>query len=270
MVSLQYISDLHLEFYSEARVNFDDFVTKSADYIALLGDIGYPTLENYKNFIEDCSRNFLKVFVITGNHEYYTLHPKQNMNMNMIDQLIQNICSSFTNVYFLNNEEHILCSAPDKSNDIILVGTTLWSKISQHELKYIQENINDYKNILDSNNVLISCKYINKLFTINLQWLAQKLEEHRDKTIIVLTHHSPSYKSISTMYKNCQGNSAFANNLVPFITQNTNIKYWLFGHTHATSNFVIGQTICCANPAGYNHFDQLENQEYKKNQIIII
>ena len=93
MITLQYLSDLH-DKYPE--------ITPLCDYIALLGDIGDPYSQKYKDFIKDLSRKFKKVFVVTGNHEYY---------FNIIDECnlhINTLCLELRNVYFLNNSLYLL------------------------------------------------------------------------------------------------------------------------------------------------------------------
>ena len=40
--------------------------------LCLCEDIGYPHTKIYKWFITWCSEHFTKVFIITGNHEYYS------------------------------------------------------------------------------------------------------------------------------------------------------------------------------------------------------
>ena len=51
MNDIQITSDIHLEFYSD-DVKFDKILVPSSNNLALLGDIGYPTKDNYKEFIK--------------------------------------------------------------------------------------------------------------------------------------------------------------------------------------------------------------------------
>lgn len=262
--SIQYISDIHLEFYEEKHVEFSKFVIPVSENIALLGDIGYPTDENYYNFISDCSNAFKKVFVVSGNHEYYT-NPENSVTMVDMDKIIQSICKTFTNVYFLNNSEHIL------DDSTIILGTTLWSKIAENEMDSIALSINDYIKIrMRGRN--ITPNDINMIFSSNVSWLVSKLSQHSDKRIIILTHHSPSYKSIHQKYKGYPFNSAFASDLSYIFETHPNIMFWLFGHTHCTVEFVENFSKCATNPAGYikkkdGNLD-LENSMYSTSKKI--
>ena len=75
MVKINYISDLHLEFYGD-DVNFEKVMNfdNDAEIICLAGDIGYPEHPNYEKFLSFISGKFKYVFLITGNHEYYHLN----------------------------------------------------------------------------------------------------------------------------------------------------------------------------------------------------
>lgn len=67
MVDFQYISDIHLEISGKIPD-----IPKSSNNLCLLGDIGAPESDIYKKFIKECSEKFTNVFVIYGNHEYYS------------------------------------------------------------------------------------------------------------------------------------------------------------------------------------------------------
>ncbi len=73
-MKLRYFSDLYLEFINPNKIQ--QFIRKipyGIDEICILtGHIGNPYHEiNYDSFIKYTSKNFMKTFVISGNHEYY-------------------------------------------------------------------------------------------------------------------------------------------------------------------------------------------------------
>src|ERR1700761_2411214 len=110
---LQYISDIHLE-----HRNTFPIIPPVGNYLALLGDIGNPFKKNYIDFINYTSKNWDKIFLISGNHEYW----QERYTISEVDKEIENIVSKFDNVYFLNKKSHY-------NNGYLFVGTTLWSKI---------------------------------------------------------------------------------------------------------------------------------------------
>ena len=72
-MKVRYLSDLHLEFIKENKINkFIQNIPSGLDEICILaGDIGNPYSKNYDFFMKFISKNFKKTFVIAGNHEYY-------------------------------------------------------------------------------------------------------------------------------------------------------------------------------------------------------
>ena len=67
---IQVYSDLHLEFKG-ARAALPPIIPR-APVVALLGDIGIPSLPSYEEFIFEMSDIFKQVLVVSGNHEYYS------------------------------------------------------------------------------------------------------------------------------------------------------------------------------------------------------
>ena len=67
---IQVYSDLHLEF-NGARAALPP-IKPCAPVVALLGDIGIPSMPSYEEFILEMSDMFKQVLVVSGNHEYYS------------------------------------------------------------------------------------------------------------------------------------------------------------------------------------------------------
>jgi len=147
MVKINYISDLHLEFYNDS-VNFEDVMKfdEDCEIICLCGDIGYPEHSNYTKLLNFMSTKFKYVFIITGNHEYYDLK-SCNKTIENTHLMISEICKKFNNVYFLNNNMIYL-----EEYHLVVLGTTLWSyfdmdKIDEKMLSFIHKT-NDFNKIL--------------------------------------------------------------------------------------------------------------------------
>jgi predicted phosphodiesterase len=65
---VQIYSDLHLELHKSYPK-----IKSKCDYLILAGDIGKIDDKNgvYKDFMDYCSKNWKKIVVILGNHEFY-------------------------------------------------------------------------------------------------------------------------------------------------------------------------------------------------------
>lgn len=264
-IKIQFTSDNHLEFHK--GINILDFVTPCAPNLAILGDLGYPQLDNFKDFISQASQNYIKVFFFPGNHEYYQRKNDQSptplLSMEEIDDLMIEICNCFDNVYYLNNEEHLL------TENVVILGTTLWTDIPESHQYKMKQSMNDYNYIFVKEQHYktgITPKQTTELHKNNVQWLKNKLEEHKDKQIIIMTHHMPSFQMIHEKYKGSDINYGFASNLDYLMEQNDNIKFWLCGHTHFNVQTKINNCECIANPYGYPG----ENKQYDKKKFIDI
>ncbi|MEM0353939.1 MAG: metallophosphoesterase [Thermoplasmata archaeon] len=226
---LHYISDIHLEY----RITIPK-ISKKGDYLALLGDIGNPFKHSYKDFIQHISGAYEKIFLLTGNHEYWW-----NSDMQKVDDKIKSIANNFSNVYFLNNDVHYI------SNDYVILGTTLWSCVYNPTPKM---------------------KFYNNLFVKNVQWIEEQINKHSKKKIIMITHHLPSYKLIIKKYRTPSYQNIldrYASHLDYLIKPP--IKYWLCGHSHCILETFINGVYC-----GINASDFRQNQSLLIPKIIII
>lgn len=250
-MKIQLVSDLHLELNN---VNdYNDIISISAPILCLGGDIGNPMQENYIGLLDWCHENYEKVFIITGNHEYYT----KDMSIEDINKKIENIADKYDNIYFLNNSHHVL------SDEYVILGTTLWSYIKKDEEELVALLMNDFNKILDLN-----IKEYNKLHFKCYFWLNNEIKKYNHlfgKKMIILTHHLPSFQVINEKYKNSCINSGFASDL-ELLIKKENVKYWFFGHSHTSCDTVISDCQLISNPYGYHN----ENNKYKKDMVINI
>lgn len=242
MYRFQLISDLHLEFGACKKIK------KYADYLILAGDIGYPEHELFKEFLQNASNTFKKVFYVTGNHEYYQNWKKgKNIKINSIDEtnkIINDIINEVGhNVYFLNNSFH------DLDDNLRIVGSTLWTNILPNS-----KSINDSYQIYFDEKTLINDEYINKLHKINLEFISEQIKNANDenKKLVLVTHHLPSYQLILEKYKTLfylPYNSHFASDLDYLIKEP--IKVWCAGHSHGFNHKLINGVECYINAYGY-------------------
>jgi predicted phosphodiesterase len=248
-MSVQYISDIHLELLNENEINkIKLYFEIKANICVLAGDIGNPFLPSYYDFLLFLSNKFKKIFIIAGNHEYYN-------NYIIETQLkINEVVSNFINISFLNN------SYEDYEN-IRWIGTTLWTQIEHPEY-----TINDTVMIKN-----LTVEKYNELHNEATIFLEKTLDECFENIIecIVITHHLPSDKLThpkfkTSFYKNY--NQFFSCNLDELIIKyNLIINTWFYGHTHMPSIENIYNVSFLCNPIGYkgeNNIKQI-NKFYK-------
>ena len=244
-MKIQYVSDLHLEYHDEIIK-----LPVTAEYLALAGDIGYPSKANYGKFIEWCSDNYKCIFLIIGNHEYY-----HENDMNTTKDKIVEIVSNFSNVYLLDNNKIEI-------EGWIVLGTTLWSHIP--DIVNIDRYINDYKYI-NIYGMVIDSGVTNRLFESNVEWLTKEIRDAdaNNKKVIVISHHAPLQKGTSDpVYESTEReiNYAFSSDLAVLMREP--VKLWIFGHTHWTCDFIHNNVRVVTNGIGYKNERECDLGKY--------
>jgi predicted phosphohydrolase len=250
MPQFQVASDLHLEFYEANDQPCQ--LEVSAPYLILAGDIGYPFEPHYAKYLSDVSSKYTKVFVISGNHEYYSRNDKKSMTV--IDAKIDEICTSLGNVFYLNNRSIVV-------EGVRLVGTTLWTQVSDESKSYVGSAMNDYRCIYNDDKSLITPDDTNAYHFKNLEWLTSELHKYANEQVVVITHHLPSSVFIHKKYFGHPINEGFMTNLEMLMKKP--VVAWIGGHTHCSINLVYKKIKCIVNPLGYPG----ENPDFKKTMI---
>lgn len=244
MRRIQFISDIHLEFYKTFPK-----IKSFAPILCLAGDIGYPNMHNYINFLADLNANhyFNKIFLVTGNHEYYYQNDTIENTNEKINYIIKS--NKLSKISFLNNSSEMY-------NDYLFVGSTFWSKVINNDVKS-----NDFYRIKD----MTADKY-NELHNTSVSFLRSEIEKYKDKKIVVLTHHLPSYKLINKKYKDYEKYHQY------FASSNDNlikppVVAWIHGHSHMPHKLKINNIIIASNPIGYYKENRVNNRN-KDNDVI--
>jgi predicted phosphohydrolase len=238
-------SDLHLECNAEGYGIPD---LGEGEILILGGDIlcarhfkkDGPLHKVYDDFLQKCVKNFDEVLYIQGNHEAYSFHYDTTFKV-----LKEHLPSSI----------HLLENDFVKIKDMIFIGCTLWTDFrNENPLEMMEASrfLNDYKTIRIGSNY----RKMNPDDTLGFhkkskQFLLDTLPMFENQKVWILTHHAPSYKSISPKYKMETTNSSYASNLDDLILSNPQVKYFSHGHTHESMNYFIGDCRVICNPRGY-------------------
>lgn len=232
-MQFQIVSDVHLETYTNGSAC--PTIRPIAPYLILAGDVGDPFSRSYEEFMEDASTKFEKVFIITGNHEYYG-----HSTMDEVEGKIQQVLSALKkkNVHFLQNSSYMF-----PENDVAVWGSTLWTHIPSSAAIPILRSIRDYRSI-----PLFSIQKCRSLHTEATHHLKQCLKAHPQKKWVVVTHHLPQVDLIDETYRKYKElNYAFASDVEKDLVDHPSIEKWIYGHTHTPNS--KGKFVC--NPWGY-------------------
>ena len=241
------ISDLHVDVNYKYPLTLNETSKDVATLIA--GDIsGSPDMD----LLWLSENTNYHGYMVSGNHIVY----------NNLKKTIEDL-QDMEREYFKNSswkyleKEYVVL----EDEKIVIFGATLWT---DYEVGFFNHTINMIKAKVFMNDFMLGkCKDENgeevKLYP---QWCREEhfktleildkiCNKYKDYSIIVLTHHCPSTKSISYRYSSSEANGAYVSNLDNFIIEHPNIKVWVCGHVHHRHSYNIGQCTILSNPRGY-------------------
>lgn len=261
MIKIRYISDLHIDECPIPDKIINNSKNIGADICIIAGDICSPFDNKYERIIDKMSKIHAKVFIVSGNHEYYndnnfkkrdtsldvganaTISRSHFREFEETDNKIGDIAGKFINVHFLQKTSIIY-------KNIRFMGCTLWSEIKNKEYG---KTINDIKYIQN-----YSVDKYNKLHKDHSEWIIG--EQYKNSglynTTILVTHHLPSTKLINQKYEGSISNEIFASDV---FDKFENIDYIIYGHTHIKQDHLLickknGNAVSChCNPRGHEY-----------------
>jgi hypothetical protein len=241
---IRYISDLHTEFYDLVSLSSKLLfrIKGNKDQICVCaGDIGNlhspRGKKNYDITMDYFSKNFKKVFVIPGNHEYYGGHSVGGIESSLeaTDTLMRSYFESkaFPNVTWLNN-------TTEEYEGVTYIGTTLWTHVPEGV-----PEINDTKLIPGLTREAYNAKH-----ETCKAWLRSLVP--LQKKSVIITHHLPLEQLVAPKYRGAAINPWFHCNMDKFVENNkNNIACWIYGHTHTGGLQTINGVRFACNPVGY-------------------
>lgn len=241
----QVMSDLHLEVSNE----YSTFsIPNAAPFLILAGDIGrLADYESFLVFIRAQCRQFSRVFLVPGNHEFYGLSRDEGLRRAACLEQEPDLVGKLT---VLNRTRVTL-----EYYGITILGCTLHSLIPPEAEDVVRGRVKDFQRI--ENWTLASH---NKEHSLDVAWLESQIKlirgdkstsEHR---ILVVTHHAPSVQeSSSPLHIGNPWGSAFATDLLGNEGKPTlsDVQWWIFGHTHFCTEFSKANVRVVSNQRGY-------------------
>lgn len=245
-MKIDVMSDVHLEFgfYEPVNENNADVLVLAGD-ICVLGELVKDIPDNrIKDFFEMASHNYKDVVHVMGNHEHY------HGDILNATTIFKDKFSMFENIHLLDNSSIAI-------GDTTFIGGTLWTNFDHdpYAMNSIKRMMNDYKCI----------DYDSKLFTPDQSVILHhktmeyfKSMVHGFHKVVVVTHHSPSFKNISENFMQMTKvlNLAYHSDLDAFILGSPSIKAWISGHTHDPFDHYLGDTRLVCNPRGYFGYEK--------------
>lgn len=233
------MSDLHLE-VGQQYLTFEFDVT--APNLILAGDIGrLIDYEGYTSFLRKQISRYDRVFLVLGNHEFYGLSFEDGLAR---ARALEKQPVLEGKVVLLQQDTFAF------DDDRVIMGCCLWSFIPEDSAPAIAAVVNDFKMIEGW-----TIEKHNSAHSEDLSWLRQEVPRCKPNSeILVVTHHAPLIgKTASPQHKNSPIKSAFATDLLSNTRADSwsRVKYWVFGHTHWTTQLKVRGTQVVSNQRGY-------------------
>jgi predicted phosphodiesterase len=244
MPRLLVMSDLHIEFGDLEVPDVD------ADVVVLAGDIhvGIAAVQ----WGEELARRLgVPVVLIAGNHEHYrtarTLHG--SMKQNLLD------CRAAAErsegrLIFLERTSAVVAG-------VRFLGCPLWTDFGlfgdpPSAIAAAARGMNDFRLITHEPGVLFTPEHAREEFERAKAFLVDELAKPFNGPTVMVTHHSPSLRSVPEAFKTDILSAAYASNLDEFVAA-SGAALWIHGHHHDSCDYMLGGTRVVCNPRGYAH-----------------
>lgn len=244
-MQIDYISDLHLDFYNDMNRSYKEDIwkklhpNKQSEILIIAGDIGHNNSQNIE-FLKKATTFYPYVLFVLGNHDYYTF-----TNQNYIDRISEMKNLKIEGLFNLDGNVINI-------NGINFGGADGWydGTYSKQVLKTIidvdflwQFGMNDSKLIRENNDRL---KSFMPLFVLEYQ----KILKIHKKTDIMITHVSPDWSNPDKRFKNEDLTSFFYFDGKELL-KDMKEKLWFHGHTHKQQSYINDSVNFYCNPFGY-------------------
>ena len=250
-MKIQSASDLHLEFADNWRYLKLHPLEVTGDILLLAGDIGYLGDENYSKhpFWDWASENYQEVHCCMGNHEFYKYYDIDTLPDGYLLEIRKNVFSHYNGIVHLDR------------TDIIL--STLWANIRLEDSYYTEHFISDFRRILYKGELITFAEF-NTEHKRCLEFIKKAVARSQAEHKIVVTHHVPSFRMLHHKFKNSKANGAFIVELEDYIAE-SDIDFWIYGHSHTNMDTNIGGTQCVSNQLGYIFSNEHEDFSHSKH-----
>lgn len=251
-MKVQYASDLHLEFADNSRYLKEHPLQVTGDVLLLAGDIGYLGDGSYSKhpFWDWVAENYRTVIACMGNHEFYKFYDIATLKDGMEVTIRKNVHSYYNAVVHLDEETDIIIS-------------TLWAMIPEEEARYTEHVVSDFRRILYEGDLLTSADF-NHEHERCRAFLKDAVRASHARRKIVLTHHVPSFQMQAPAFAGGHANGAFTVEMEDFI-KDSDIDYWIYGHSHYNIDVTIGSTQCVSNQLGYVSLNEHKTFDHGKH-----
>lgn len=234
-MQIDYISDLHLDFYISMksplwRLEISKFLSKllpeqKGDILIIAGDLSHDNEQSY-SILTLFSAVYDQVLFVMGNHDYYLLPGESAFqNSKQREQDLLAFVKDAPNVHCLSYFESFTYQ------NITFAGATSWYPLQSEREKHVFYNhMND-------------CKLIREFDIAATHQLEMNAFAELAPVDIIITHVPPTRINSHDFW----GSTDCFLNTLP----STAAKVFIFGHSHEQNIYEKDDTMYCINALGY-------------------
>lgn len=263
-MKIREMSDVHNEF---GVLKMETSAEDKERILILAGDIDAAQhLEANFHWINSKAFDFKHVIYIPGNHEFY------HGNFDAVTNFYKNAPWE-PNVHFLDHESIEL-------DGVVFWCGTLWTGLAKGDwaiCNRVRQGMNDFRLITRdvdhktakrTNGLFVPLDMI-EIYEENKPKMfeAVRVAKEAGKKTVVVSHHAPCSPSIARHFRGSDMNDAYC----MYIDEEVMDKgpdLWFHGHTHASSDYKIGNTRVICNPRGYDKYE--ENFEFDQHLVVTL
>lgn len=242
---IQLLSDLHLEFYPDQGKAFVQSLDASGvDVLVLAGDISLVNRGWLARAVGWFCQKWPEVVFVLGNHEFY------NYSVDGTLDALAALAKEHPNFHWLENSSVEIGGQR-------FVGSTLWfPNLPDGQNARFARGLNDFHLIHDFP------QWVYGRNAESLEFLSREVREGD----VVVTHHIPAIEGVHPRWlHDVQGFGRFFLCQMPAEVLRRP-KLWLYGHTHDTMKFQLGDCRFFCNPFGY--YGREENWTFERSLVL--
>lgn len=207
----------------------------------------YPDGESW---LEKLSQRFKYVVFVLGNHDYWGVNISNEASI--VKQEIKNL--NLENVYLLEQDLVVL-------DQVKFVGGTLWTDYNKKDPMVMLRAARNFGKDFDNIKIGLDCIKLIPNDLVDIHYQTKKFifdnykKDNKDQKVCVVTHMAPSFQSVHPQfrsYKSQFDNFHYYSDIDYEIEERSkDIEWWLHGHMHSSSDYMIGGTRVICQPRGY-------------------
>jgi len=203
------------------------------------------------------------VLYVAGNHEFYG---------GSLDGTLAQLraFAAGTQVHVLADDELVL-------DGVRFLGTTLWTDFGlfgtgeprDEAIAEASMRLRDFSHIRREAGAegLFTPEDSARLFARHAAWLRARLAEPHAGPTVVVTHHSPSPRSVHPRFAGSLINACFVSEAEDLLGADK-ACLWIHGHTHDSFDYEVAGTRVVCNPRGYVRDGVIENASFDPGLVV--